>query len=589
MGFYLVLVFFLDFFLLVDQDTLALDIHQLSQKDSILIDQRNDYLKKNLFSITADSSLLDMALQTLSAAEILGYQKGVLMADERLGLIYQYTFSNPFKALDYYLQALNLAESHAHLNEYQWGIKGNIATIYYEQEEFKKALDFFREVSDNSAAAELTAILNIGNIYGSLEIYDSAIFYFSKGLEHAQINTNPTQQANLYSNLSLIYSQAGQPEQAITTAEKSLKLVDSLEIDFVKPTAYANAAMAYLGTGDLEKAAALAQESLEYSLIQGNLFIQKSAWGTLSDIYAAEGNFKEALDAYRSFSTLKDSLNNQNRRVEINRKQMAFDFEKERTQAAAEIEKQKLVRKYTLWTGILILTGLLIASYFYMRRRDALTAKKEADFKALVSETELKALRSQMNPHFIFNSLNSIGDYILKNDADAAQDYLSKFGKLMRMVLENSALNEIQLSDDIRFLELYLQVESKRQAGKFTYQINISEDLEPGNILVPPMILQPFIENCIWHAFLGMQEKGLIEINFKKEKDKLLCSVQDNGVGRNNKNSDTEKKSMGVSITESRIKILREQSGFQGELRIIDNTSASGTRVEIILPLHLAF
>ena len=530
-----------------------------------------------------------MALQTLSAAEILGYQKGVLMANERLGLIYQYTFSNPFKALDYYLQALNLAESDSNLNEYQWGIKGNIATIYYEQEEYKKALDLFREVSKKSTAAELTAILNIGNIYGSMEMYDSAIFYYSKGLEYEQIKNNPTQQANLFSNLSLIYFQAGQKEQAVSTAEKSLKLVDSLEIDFVKPTAYANAAMAYLGSGDLEKAITLAQESLESSLIQGNLFVQKSAWGTLSDIYAAQGNYKEALDAYLNFSTLKDSLNNQNRRVEISRKQMAFDFEKERTQAAAEIERQKLVRKYTLWAGILILMVLLITSYFYKRRRDALAAKKEADFKALVSETELKALRSQMNPHFIFNSLNSIGDYILKNDSDAAQDYLSKFGKLMRMVLENSALNEIPLSDDIAFLELYLQVESKRQPDKFTYQIYISEDLDPDNVLVPPMILQPFIENCIWHAFPEMNQKGLIEIHFKKEEDRLLCSVEDNGVGRINGNTRIERKSMGVAITESRIKILREQSGFQGELHMIDKTSGSGTRVEVTLPLILAF
>lgn len=589
MSFYLFLVFFFGSFQLDDPDSLALDIQQLSLKDSVLIDKRNDYLKNSLFSAPSDSSLLDMALQTLSAAEILGYQKGILMANERLGLTYQYIFSNPYKALDYYLQALSIAESDSYLNEYQWGINGNIATIYYEQEEYKKALDLFREVSKNSIAAELTAILNIGNIYGSMEMYDSAIFYYSKGLEYEQIKNNPTQQANLFSNLSLIYFQAGQTEQAVSIAEKSLKLVDSLEIDFVKPTAYANAAMAYLGTGDLEKAAALAKESLESSLIQGNLFVQKSSWGTLSDIYAAQGNYKEALDAYLNFSALKDSLNNQNRRVEISRKQMAFDFEKERTQAAAEIEKQKLVRKYTLWAGILILMVLLIASYFYIRRRDALAAKKEADFKALVSETELKALRSQMNPHFIFNSLNSIGDYILKNDSDAAQDYLSKFGKLMRMVLENSALNEIPLSDDIAFLELYLQIESKRQVDKFTYQIYISEDLDPGNVLVPPMILQPFIENCIWHAFPGMNQKGLIEINFKKEEDRLLCSVEDNGVGRNNGNTTYERKSMGVAITESRIKILREQSGFQGELRMIDKTSALGTRVEIILPLTFAY
>src|SRR5690606_11235026 len=143
-----------------------------------------------------------------------------------------------------------------------------------------------------------------------------------------QVKDNPTYKANLYSNLSLIYGQDGQVDSALVSAEKSIALIEQYGIEFVRPTAYANASMAYLGNNDYEMAEKYAKQSLELSDAQGNLFLQKSAWGTLADVYAAKGNFSEALDAYKKFSTLKDSLNGQNRRVEINRKQLEFDFEK---------------------------------------------------------------------------------------------------------------------------------------------------------------------------------------------------------------------------------------------------------------------
>lgn len=572
-----------------DSDSLKLKEDHLDLADTLILDKRNDFIKQSLFTNSSDSTLLEMALETLAFSEYLGYQKGALMANERLGLIYQYRFSNPYIALDYYLQALSISESNPAVREFKWGIQGNIGTIYYEQEEYEKGLEIFKEVASNSRKLELTAILNIGNIYGSLQRNDSAIFYFEKALEYEQIKSNPVQLANLYSNLSLIYVQSNQLENALETAERSLALVDSLEIDFVKPTAYANSAMAFLENGDLNKAEQMALMSLEYSQKQENLFIQKSAWGTLADIYEARGKYKESLDAYKNFATLKDSLTNQNRRVEVSRKQMAFDFEKERAQARVDIERQKLVRNFTLGLAILIGLILLIGGYLYKRRRDSLAKIKDAEFKTLVSETELKALRSQMNPHFIFNSLNSIGDYILKNDSDSAQDYLSKFGKLIRIVLENSGQEEITLREDVEFLELYLQIESKRQPHRFSYSIRFAENIDLDAILVPPMLLQPFIENAIWHAFPEKGERGRIEISFEVKGENLFCTVEDNGIGRAKSSNSIGKKSMGVAITENRIKILNEKSGTQGSLQIIDKTLDSGTKVEIILPLHLAY
>lgn len=575
--------------LLTGFDSLDINPTHLSIQDSVIIDQRNDFIKQRLFENPQDSSLLEFAQETLVFSHLLNYAKGALMANERLGLIYQYTFSNPFKALDSYFQALSIAEENPELSDLQWGIKGNVGLIYYEQEEYGKSLKLFQEVAANSRESELTALLNIGNIYGAIHQNDSAVYYYEKALLFQELHSNPVQLANLYSNLSLIYVQEQDSVNALDMAQRSLNLVDSLDINFVKPTAFANAAMAYLLVGALDQSEELAMRSLKISQQQGNIFVQKVAWGTLSDIYAAKGNYKESLQAFQEFSLLKDSLNNQNRRVEINRRQMAFDFEKERDQAMAEIERQKLQRIYTL--GIAVLVGLILLAigYIYKKRRDTRTEISEAKSRALIFETELKLLRTQMNPHFIFNSLNSIGDYILKYDPESAQDYLSKFGKLMRMLLENSSKDEISLQEDLEFLDLYLQIESRRQPHKFSYSIEVDDKLDVTNVLVPPMLLQPFVENCIWHAFPEKNKMGKIEISFKVEEDTLHCAIEDNGVGRSRRQVSGTHQSMGSAITESRLRILNQRLGWPGRLQIIDKPFNSGTQVEISLPLILAF
>lgn len=570
-------------------DSLSLLISDMPANDTATINLRNDYIKQALFSNPADSMLTEFAQQTLETAEKTGYQKGVLLAYERLALISQYSFSNPYKALDYYHKALSVVENNPALNTHKWGITGGIATIYYEQEEYEKALRSFKEIIANNKDLELTATANIANVYGAMEKVDSAIYFYQKALGFKQVEENPTYRANLYSNLSLMYEKAGNAELSITCAEKSLALINTHGIEFVRPTAYANASMAYLKAGDLKKAEYYARESLEISEFQGNLFLQKSAWGTLSDVFAAKKNYQNALQAHIKYSALKDSLNNQNRRVEINRKQMEFDFEKERALAQTEIARQNTIKKATLLGGLGLFVVSVLGFTLYKRKRDALEQKKEAEFNALVSDTELKALRAQMNPHFIFNSLNSIGDYILKNDNQSAQDYLIKFAKLMRAVLENSEFKEIPLSEELKFIELYLQVESKRLPGKFSYIIYVENELDTENILVPPLLLQPFIENSIWHGFNGKENHGNIAIDFKRKDDMLLCSVDDDGRGGSLNTTGAGKKSLGIAITENRIQILNKQKKASGKLQILPKLNNSGTRVEVSLPFQTAF
>jgi tetratricopeptide (TPR) repeat protein len=573
-----------------EADSLLLRITAMPANDTATINLRNDYIKQALYANPADSTLMGFAQQTLATAKKNRYKKGIMIASERLALVYQYTFSNPYKALEYYHQALSIAENDPYLLFYKWGIEGNIGLIHYEQEEYSEALACFKNIRLNHKAMELTASANIANVYGAMEKVDSAIYYYREALSNRQSDENPAFKANLYSNLSLMYEKAGKPEEAVATAEQGLALTETYGIAFVRPAMYANAAMAYLSAGDYEKADRYARQALTLSEAQGNLFLQKSAWGTLSDVFSAKGNYQKALETYIKFSALKDSLNNQNRRVEINRREMQFEFDKEHAIARAEIKRQAILKETYLVGGSILLLAFISAFFFYKRRQHTIQQKKEAEFKALVSETELKALRAQMNPHFIFNSLNSIGDYILKNDNNTAYDYLMRFARLMRMVLENSEHNEITLEEDLQFIELYLQVESKRLPGRFSYNIDVENGLDIKNILVPPLMIQPFIENSIWHGFATTATPGHILIDIKKENDMLIYSVDDNGAGRNlNKAKSVNKMIGGTSITESRINILNKQKVANGKLQITDKPDKAGTEVRVSLPFQTAF
>jgi LytS/YehU family sensor histidine kinase len=195
-----------------------------------------------------------------------------------------------------------------------------------------------------------------------------------------------------------------------------------------------------------------------------------------------------------------------------------------------------------------------------------------------------------MNPHFIFNALNSIGSYITNKDGTTAKNYLNKFSGLMRETLENSHKETITLKEDFEILKTYLDIERKRFSEGFDFKLKIDSELDPENILVPPMMLQPFVENSIWHGISGLNYKGVLEIEVKKEDDKLLYAIDDNGIGRkksNKNNKGYKKQSLGIKITKDRIEILNKKKKIDGSLKIIDKEV--GTRVELRLPIEKEF
>lgn len=218
---------------------------------------------------------------------------------------------------------------------------------------------------------------------------------------------------------------------------------------------------------------------------------------------------------------------------------------------------------------------------------------KKNELTRLITELELKALRSQINPHFIFNVIFSIQHYILFNQKEDAQKYLGKFAKLLRNILSHSDVSHIYLQEDIESLILYLDLEVMRFEEKFTYTIHIQEGLKTESVKIPPMLVQPIVENAIKHGFSNKNIKGVLTINIEANEESIIFTVTDNGVGRKKaqeikQKSSAEHKSMGMNITQDRLKAIGELFHLNTKLEIIDledaNKNALGTKVIIEVP-----
>ena len=303
----------------------------------------------------------------------------------------------------------------------------------------------------------------------------------------------------------------------------------------------------------------------------------------LAKIYEKKGDYKNALHEIKDFQRLKDSLAFSENREEAIKKEMQYNADKKETLAKAEIGKQKVIRNAIVTVSLIVLIAGVFLFLGFRKRQKIKAEQKEILLKAEISETELKALRAQMNPHFIFNALNSIADYINKNDARSADYYLGKFAKLMRGILENSEEKEISLSEELKMLEFYMDLESLRFKNKFNYEVKIADDINPENTLIPPMILQPFVENSILHGLAKKENDGKITIHIDKTEDLLKCTIEDNGIGRKNPNENLNK-SYGVKLTRERIALFDKSKNSDSGVFYTD--LETGTRVELRLPLE---
>jgi LytS/YehU family sensor histidine kinase len=273
-----------------------------------------------------------------------------------------------------------------------------------------------------------------------------------------------------------------------------------------------------------------------------------------------------------------------------------------------KIQQQQLaqnsLQKKILITGLIsliVLGGITFRTIILKRKNEKHLrelAENELQIEKLesqkkLSQLEMHALRAQMNPHFIFNSLSAINLFVLENNRLKASEYLAKFSRLVRLILQNSQEPFIPLERELGALQLYLELESLRFENKFSYKIIIDDLVDTNLIKVPPLIIQPYVENAVWHGLMHKKEIGHLEIELYTGDEFLFCKIADDGIGRKRaaelkSKSALSYKSMGMSITADRIAILQQQDQLGTHIVINDlvlpDGSAGGTEVIIKIP-----
>ena len=513
--------------------------------------------------------------------------------------------------LSYFLKGLVIFESLEDSTSLI-SVYNNLGLVYHELGQLENAIYNYSKswnLNKKLGNPPLTSLLtNIGVAHYNLKQYDLAEDYHLQSLDISVKNKDKNGIAESYSNLGDIYLDKSKYPKALESFLKALEIRKQTVNVKAQISSYYKLGLIYFNLGEIEKSKEMLIISLDIAKKLGNTKDIRNAYLQLAKCAELQYSYKEAFNFHQLFYQYNDSIYNETSSKQIAEMQTRLEvFQKEKEililnknkeiQAIELINTQEQVKYQkninylgVLFTIIVLVVGVLL---FYAYRLKKTSEKNK--LQKLNLETENKLLRTQMNPHFIFNSLNSIQNFVLKNEATLATHYIADFATLMRAILDNSKYSFIELGKELETLELYLKLEQIRFDNKFSYQINYDSNLEIDFILVPPMILQPFIENAILHGILNKKEKGNIRIDISDKGDLLYCIIEDDGIGREkaqkikqNTLHQATHASLGLQLNKERIEVLNKELGTQGKIIITDlyNKQAPiGTKVEVLLPI----
>jgi tetratricopeptide (TPR) repeat protein len=359
---------------------------------------------------------------------------------------------------------------------------------------------------------------------------------------------------------------------------------------------------AYILKEDYKEAIPFLQKSIKDANKNEDIVVKKDATRKLSESYATIGDYDNALKSYQDYVKLVDELYEKKeqeiqqvkrflKKISENQNRI-YSLEKDKELAQSKIslayfdqrlsEESNRSQRQIIYSLITVISLLILLAWYMLRNN-----KQQKLANNLLA---LKSMRSQMNPHFIFNALNSVNSFIAVNDERNANRYLSEFSLLMRSVLENSDEDFIPLTKEIELLGLYIKLEHDRFKDKFDYQLNVDQEIDLVQFTIPPMLLQPYIENAIWHGLRYRKDKGVLDISInKKDEETILISIIDNGIGRKKSQklktkNQLKQKSKGMSTIKSRIAILNSMYKERLSLSVSDVLeNGEGTKVELFL------
>lgn len=571
------------------------------------------------FSFAQDSTRVSKALKSASK-----FQKAVdnndnkAVADTYVGMANDYYNQGNYpKSEEYLIKARNLyqnlndkqnlekvtrrlAQSQERQNKITPAIinYGRAAKIGYSKENQAVNSNDAARLSSPLQEVKLEAIQNNIDIsQKESEKGELAASYSQMADVNIQQNNIPKAEENLNNAFQLSKKQA--PQQALEINQKLTNFYienknfdkaikakkEVLKEDFVKDNSQKKVeqlqelADIYLKKNDTEEAIGLFKNAYHIAIEKGHTMEAQKSVKKLDSLYNVSGNTNASVTLYRDFLGKLPDLVSKDRSLIDNKiledtEQRISQLEKER-ELKDELIRKKNVFNYSL-IGALVVLLALIGFIFWTLRKVQTKNKKIA----------LQSLRREMNPHFIFNSLNSVNQFIATNNELEANQYLTKFSKLMRGVMENSAEDFISFQQEIDLLQNYLALEKTRFSDKFDYEIEVDENLNQQSLQIPGMLVQPFLENAIWHGLRYRKEKGFLKLRFEKSNDHLKIIIEDNGIGiEESKKLKTQhqkaREGRGMKNTLERITLLNDLYKKDINCKIIDKQNKQGVIVEV--------
>lgn len=490
---------------------------------------------------------------------------------------------------------------------------------YYQADSVMKAINYFSGASGTYN--------NVATLYAAKNELDSAKKYFELGILFTE-QMGSRYLGRTYLNYSGFLSKNNQDSLALVYAEKAIAEIENVKDNEALAEAIQVKAAALAKLRKYDDAVSLFQESLfvkdsinqllkeeeiaellvkyetdkkenEIAKLSSDKKIQQLQLEKQRALIA--GNLLEAKQKQQEIDLLNQQQQIQDLKLSQQREALALKelesqtkdrqlkiTEQEKLLKESEVSQQKFSKNLILAGSIILLAFGTLGFNLYRINTKRNNEKEKFQLQNQLSEMRLEALRSQMNPHFIFNALNSINRYIIRSDKETASEYLIKFSKLMRLILENSKSSYITLANELEALRLYVEMELLRFDNKFDFNINVAANVMQEKTQIPPMVLQPFIENAIWHGLMNKKEKGTITVNVEsKSASSLHVVIEDNGVGRQKANDQKNEathtgKSFGMQITRDRLAGI---NGSDKQFRIIDlvdkNNNPVGTRIEL--------
>jgi tetratricopeptide (TPR) repeat protein len=480
----------------------------------------------------------------------------------------------------------------------------NFGNLFKAAGDYEGALNCYQKSLQYARAKNIIWDQNepLGSIYCRLNKYDSSYFYLFRSLKKTPDDPLVLQ------SLSETYLAGKDYDSSLKISANLTKFFKNSGDRVHLMAALMNLGKSYVGQNNFKAALKFTAEGLAIAKAGHAQQFMIEGYQLLSVIYSKTGHYDSAFFYSNKYTVLKDSvlthkflsrLNYYATVSEGDKKQATLNLlDKDNKIKQVQLKQQSLVNKILIGSILVFaFIGLIIFRNFSLKRNNDLlqNKRKQAELQQQAAESKMQTLRTQMNPHFIFNSLNSINRFILENNKPDSSRYLTKFSRLIRMILQNSQNSFISLKSEIESLELYLDMEVMRFDHHFTYKILVSPELNTSRLKLPPLIIQPFVENAVWHGLMHKEEKGELEIEVSQEANALLIRITDNGIGREQANriaskSATKHKSMGLLITADRIAMVQSGNGNESAVIINDlvhaDGSAAGTEVQIKIPVR---